>query len=402
MIAKPFQSRLELALLLCLSTSTAAQNGTQPSQSEDNGLVGWQQNPGQRGTMNILESCILTIIACTWTIHHPNVPKETPKTMLGKFLHHLKWMTLTILVPEFILAQAVDEYLWVCKTWKQMQRPNAVHGSQGGLFDMTFEEKREWSMKHFYYANMGGFRVNLLGAIKNAGGPNNVFPLTSGELIRYLAMPDPANLPPHEPEPDQPPPTVEAPISKTQIERMIKRDALAKLVAFLQISWIILSALARWHLHRSTSQLEIMTAAFATCAVLTYMIRWEKPQNVEIWTEIPNGFKDLRPLYEPHRFFNITTDLWRNKRQENRLPYFRNDTLRPFHVNRAFLPLLVFFMVLVGGLHLVAWNFSFPSDIEKKPVEIRGISVGGHPCAAFDVLLSYPRAFRLDWRPSRV
>ncbi|KAI2783457.1 hypothetical protein F4815DRAFT_442326 [Daldinia loculata] len=388
-MAKAFWFRVELALLLYLPTTISAQNGTLPSQSEDNGLVGWQRNPTHRGTMNILESCILTIIACTWTIHHPNVPRQTPNTLLGNFLHHLKWMTLTVLLPEFILAQAVDEYLWVRKTWKDLPKPKTDFNSKDGLFDMTYEEKNDWSKKHLYYANMGGFRVNLLDDAEGRGRPADIFPLTSGELIKYLAITDPPHTSEHsqhspaaEASPAEAPPA-EAPISKTQIERMVKRDALIKTIAFLQISWIILSTLARWHLHRSTSQLEIMTVAFATCAVLTYILRWDKPQNIELWTEIPNSFKDLRPLYEPQRFFNIMIDQWRNKSQKTRLPYFRNDTLRPFHVDKAFLPWLILFMVLAGSLHLVAWNFSFPSGIEKNLWRSASLASTGIPLLLF-------------------
>ncbi|KAI0385036.1 hypothetical protein F5Y04DRAFT_246708 [Hypomontagnella monticulosa] len=384
-MAKFFQFYNELALLLYLSAITTAQDSTQLSQSEDNGLVGWQHNPYQRGTMNILESCILTIIACTWSIHHPNVPEEIPKSRMGRLLSRLKWMGLTILLPEFILAQAVDELLWVLKTWKGLQESlkgpeeTPQESSQGGSqkisrdnsqqflrdlsqenagpgyrrcwFKMTSKETYNWTREHLYLANMGGLRVKLA---SDGDGRDRLLPLTSGELVQYM-VPN-----------DQPLSALKPSISNAKIQRMIKRDSLAKTVAFLQTSWTILSVLARWHLHRPTSQLEIMTVAFATCAVLTYAIRWEKPQKVELWEEIPNYHKDLRQLYQPYRFFNIMKDPWqKDASQRPRLSHFRNDTLRPFHVNRAFLPWLIFFMIIVGALHLVAWNFSFPSDVER-------------------------------------
>lgn len=31
-------------------------------------VVGWQANPGRRGTLTIIENCLFTIIACTWSV----------------------------------------------------------------------------------------------------------------------------------------------------------------------------------------------------------------------------------------------------------------------------------------------------------------------------------------------
>ncbi|KAK6958252.1 hypothetical protein Daesc_001049 [Daldinia eschscholtzii] len=432
MMVKVFKLPIKLALLLCLMTATTGQNITQPLQSEDEGLVGWQPNPAQRGTINILESCIITIIACTWTIHHPNIPSQKPKTMLGNFLHHLKWMALTVLLPEFILAQAVDEYLWVSKTWNRLKLVNAKldkdFHSQSGILDLTFEEHRGWSKKHLYYANMGGFRINLMDDARDRNATTDVFPLTSGELIQYLKMsgPRPSQPPealeatagskrlglakvsklldviklaimekipkmtrvletsepseaPELPEASETSEPVEAPISGTHVDRMVKRETLVKIIAFIQISWIILSAITRACLHRPLSQLEIMTVAFAACAIFTYLIRWNKPQNVEIWTKLPTTYKDLRELYEPHRFFNIVKGQRRNERPKDRQPYFRNDTLRPIHINRIFLPCLIIFMVLIGLLHVIAWDFSFPSDVEKIMWRVASVASAGIP-----------------------
>ncbi|KAK0726744.1 hypothetical protein B0T26DRAFT_636222, partial [Lasiosphaeria miniovina] len=252
------QPLFRLALLglaiCCLPVSISAQDPA-PSSGPDssrNNLVGWQPNPDRRGTMNILQSCLLTIIACTWTIHHPNVPKRTPETALGRFLHRARWMIATILLPEFILAQAAKR----------------IRGFD--MFRTEGKEEQEWRKQHFYYANMGGFRVNL-SSLDEVEGDNaaltRVYPLTAKELVKYLKTPSPSET--------------EPPISETEVRRRIKVDTLSKLVAFMQIAWTLFSVLTRWAIHRATSQLEIMTVAFAACAVLTYVLRWNKPQNVE-------------------------------------------------------------------------------------------------------------------------
>ncbi|KAI1467513.1 uncharacterized protein F4812DRAFT_429839 [Daldinia caldariorum] len=431
-MATVFKLPIELALLLYLSTVAIAQDRTQPSQPDDNnGLVGWQPNPTQRGTASILESCILTIVACTWTIQHPNIPKKKPATRLGRFLHHLKWMAATVLVPEFILALAIDEHLWVRNTWKELKRVNAKRSKRSRCctFALEYEENYDWKKKHLYYANMGGFRINIMGdATDSQNKPTRIFPLTGKELIRYLNIkgPGPYEPPsvlarmwskilkpvgaseasdspgvpetsktsegsgaPGEPEPSEP---VKAPISEAHIDRLVKREALAKAIALLQIFWILISAIARGCFHRPMSQLEIMTVAFAACAVATYIIRWNKPQNVEVWTDLANKHYDLRKFYEPHRFRDTMKRKSLNGPRKNRGPCFRNDTLRPYHISKLFLPILIICMVIIGSLHLIAWDFSFPSEVETIMWRVASVASAGIPLLL--LICSYaPRLF---------
>lgn len=39
-----------------------------------NTTAGWQPNPDRRGTLGIVESCLFTVFACTWSFQHLNVP----------------------------------------------------------------------------------------------------------------------------------------------------------------------------------------------------------------------------------------------------------------------------------------------------------------------------------------
>lgn len=73
-------------------------------------LQGWVASPQTRGTFDILSSCLVAIIASTWTILHLNLPgsKDSSTT---KFFRKLKWMLFTIMFPEFIFAHAMEERL---------------------------------------------------------------------------------------------------------------------------------------------------------------------------------------------------------------------------------------------------------------------------------------------------
>jgi hypothetical protein len=83
----------------------AAQNTTESSQDE---LVGWQAIPTRRGTFDIIQSCFFTILACTWTIQHLNIPSPEDKPHEIRW-RKFRWMLLTIFLPEFILAHAAVE-----------------------------------------------------------------------------------------------------------------------------------------------------------------------------------------------------------------------------------------------------------------------------------------------------
>jgi hypothetical protein len=70
--------------------------------------LGWQDGPNQRGTLTILWSCLSTVVACTWTILHLNVPGTCDKAG-RKILRKAKWMLVTVLFPEFLFSKAVCE-----------------------------------------------------------------------------------------------------------------------------------------------------------------------------------------------------------------------------------------------------------------------------------------------------
>ena len=95
----------------------------QPTCTTPETPVNFVASAGVRGTFDILWSCVFTILACTWTIQHLNIPeqrdrsKETSKRRgapvwydavwaIKRFWTGFKWMIATILAPEMILGKA--------------------------------------------------------------------------------------------------------------------------------------------------------------------------------------------------------------------------------------------------------------------------------------------------------
>lgn len=73
---------------------------------------------GQRSTLNIIWSCLATILACTWASVHMNVPpaSDTDWKILRR---RLKIMVYMLLLPELIIYWASKQWYCARKTAKK-------------------------------------------------------------------------------------------------------------------------------------------------------------------------------------------------------------------------------------------------------------------------------------------
>jgi hypothetical protein len=97
-----------LALYIILIFFASAVQSALNGKLSEEPLVGWQPNPDRRGALSILKSCILTIIAYTWSIQHLNVPAPSGSrsTRLRRKIRHA---LMTIFLPEVVLPHAIVE-----------------------------------------------------------------------------------------------------------------------------------------------------------------------------------------------------------------------------------------------------------------------------------------------------
>jgi hypothetical protein len=123
-------------------------------------IRGWVPQPNGRGTFDLLVSCGVTIFLCGWSSICVNVPAVDP----GRWdIFWDKWhmFCLSILGPEFVFMLALGQYM----------RANA---SIKLYHDKGF---RDWTIKHGFYADMGGF------VLKPRGWKQ--FPINAKQLL-YL------------------------------------------------------------------------------------------------------------------------------------------------------------------------------------------------------------------------
>jgi hypothetical protein len=74
--------------------------------------------------------------------------------------------------------------------------------------------------------------------------------------------------------------TVQIGITRKEIESLGAGDAFGKVITVFQTTWFVAQCIGRWASRLPTTELEIMTLAFAVLVLINYMIWWHKPLNV--------------------------------------------------------------------------------------------------------------------------
>lgn len=84
------------------------------SNPSDSILEGWRSSPRERGTIDIIWSCISTVFLCLWSMLHLNVPgpHDTFSTI---FWRKSRWLLLGILAPEVPM-------MFACGQWSSAKR----------------------------------------------------------------------------------------------------------------------------------------------------------------------------------------------------------------------------------------------------------------------------------------
>lgn len=284
--------------------------------------VGWVSSPDcGRGTLDLLQSCMFTIFFATYTSLHLNIPNDgdgTRRVMWTRFC----WMTATTLAPEVCMCVAVTQYLEARIVLRDLDELYYYWG---------YREGHGWKMVHAYYFNMKGFifkphkgRFRIL-KMKHLPG------VVAADLLPLITK------------------------TEEMIKDYSKNDHLAKLLALVQAFWFLIQTFARMKEHLPTSPLEISTVAYIACTFFSYLLWWNKPQDVTVSTPVDHRFERFfhkRPhSHSPQR--GIKSQL-PNKNRPYRL---RDKVILGFTFQ--------FIATLFGGLHCLAWNYEFPTHEER-------------------------------------
>lgn len=235
-----------------------------------------------------------------------------------------------------------------------------------------------WTTSHKYYTSMGGF---CLVRRSRKGDSQDDFQAPIGtdidtEILGYLAPKAMYQLLYSKRIGLQALPSADDICDKG------KADGVIKAFALLQIVWVLIQSIARAIQHLPLTTLEITTLAYIPCAVFLFYLWWDKPYDVSVptmldvsafvsatsfwnqlsWQEVVsndhNSSQNHRPEGERHP---ITITRYQTYRMTRECWAALRSTLAP--INRLGL-LSSSVLLIVGGIHLAAWNFSFPSTYE--------------------------------------
>jgi hypothetical protein len=223
-------------------------------------------------------------------------------------------------------------------------------------------------------------------------------------------------------------------ISKEEIKDKSKGDALAKGLVLIQTTWFLLQCVARGVQHLSLTELELATAAFAVLNIVTYVLWWDKPLNVECPVQVrkkhvcgqggggevargeqETGQGESRErsgalaggMRERMTFASRVRDWWSRfwhwwsrinvweavetvfvvvfgpfgsmiDEDEDDDTFFAGKNEDEYQHGKALSGALVISMVF-GGIHCIGWLLSFPSHTEQHLWRISSVAITGIP-----------------------
>jgi hypothetical protein len=140
--------------LLPQASASFQPNCTIPSET-----VNFVSSSNVRGTLDILWSCLLTIILCTWTVQHLNIPEESPesttwaqvlKQILKTSWTNIKWNLVALISPEAAVGKAYQDLMMARRSVREMA-------------ELARIDDVPWTMVHAQHANLGGFKFKAQG-----------------------------------------------------------------------------------------------------------------------------------------------------------------------------------------------------------------------------------------------
>ena len=434
-----------LFIIFCLPRLVHAYNSfkTNCTLPSDTPAFNFVSSPNVRGTLDIAWSCLFTIISCTWTIQHPNIPWQRehfrPGALnwltwkLSNYFVFLWWFLGTIIAPEYLLTKYLDDYIQAKRGAKKFAQ-------------LASDDNVEWTPSHHQFARMGGFVMRTHVASfstqysdKSVQTEKKSHENSDGAIVQTISpFPSQADkerdFANHESSASSVPMQKEAPqahqkintkptytpnggwkskrpnpfylqprdilmlrregvlsrlpdITEEEIQDRSKADGLMRTIAMIQICWLFIQVITRWSANIAVTQLEVSTVAFAICAIIIYVLSWEKPKGVNIPITIlkihDNGEK-------AHSLLSATlgTKLYISVHQERTMDFTLPETeATPWGLGIT--------GVIFGGIHLAAWDFIFPTQIESILWRVAAIYC---TCAPIVVLLNWSRKLNLYWR----
>lgn len=313
--------------------------------------------PNVRGSLQIVWTCLFTLIVCVYQVLHLSIPDEddlsayTPRwrQSFSKFLKAIdwrsfKWAVVAVIAPEAILTSSAIEFY---EAWTRLRKIRE---------HVDEKHKNQWTLTHMFYANLGGFVVKR---------EEDLGPLTIKALVDGIKDGTFAEM---------------APISKHAIDDWSKENLFTKSIAVLQIVYFFMEFFVRVYLDQAVSQLELGVVSIAFYSLFSYGFLFSAPKGVETRTSIEkararmperqtrSGLRGLVSRAMSYVSSSTSTNEAPSQGPRARLAHWATNhsfanTIRSQH-QRSGLVLFILTSIPLGAGHLAGWNIEFPTDID--------------------------------------
>ena len=361
-------------------------------------VQGWVSTNCGRGTIDIIWSCLATILICSWTVLHLDVP--TPEqtdwnTIRTKALS----MIVIVILPESLITASVRNFVGARNESLVLRRLGVKHRT----------------LTHGFFLDMGGF------VLRSPHG--DLATLTQPDLCKFAdagGMNDRQRHEEHIFEPrgdsssdlDLASACLRADwlhelrnIDERAIKKVARSDGFAKLFACGQAMWLFTQVISRAVQDLTISQLELATLGFVAFALVSYGVWWKKPQDctgpIIIQCASQESFEVIQRVLN-HQTISIThvkQDGGHEIKEATDYkggisgvfnafrPLFRTHWPQPtIDVMSIALSGIILFLgisCILGAIHLIAWNFYFPTEIERWLWRVSALALIVLPCFWF-------------------
>ncbi|ERF77102.1 hypothetical protein EPUS_08669 [Endocarpon pusillum Z07020] len=325
------------------------------------GLQGWTSSPDGRGTLDIFWACLVTVFLSTWSAICLNVPEPNDTTWTR--IRRKMWITIiSLLGPECLLGYALGEW--------QSARASVAEFKQ-------LRQDDEWTLKHAFFAIMGGFVLRTSDDVRFFLDEKQILWLLQRQAISTAQFEKSFLLD-----------------SKTISDRN-NSDTFIRLIAVGQALWFCINIIARASQGLAVTTLEITVIGIIVDSILVYYFWKDKSADVEsievISINITLGELILleedeaartRPYFRTPLdfvsrsiwYFNLIYQYlintlkslrphaWQRSKKKSLGRRSDNDVLP---VTGVTMVIGVFFGLTFMGINFIAWNFHFPTPIER-------------------------------------
>lgn len=371
------------------------------------------QGPNTRGSLQIVWSCLATLIACTYTVLHLNVPEQLDgrdgasekyleswwkgtnpsliRTALDMTSMVYPWRRKGRMGKEF--AQTVSTLQPLATDEPNVTRQDfskrigadmrwwakALGGNVSWMaitvmapeyhaflavaeLDSAMKWKSEferlprcchpasgWTLTHMFFTQIGGFAIRY----DTSRRPRDITHLTAQSLFKLIHR-DPGRLS-----------TKAFPTAEDILDRS-KSDMLAKGLVVLQLTWFVVNCFTRLAKRMHTTQLQMSIAGIALCSLATFAVLFGKPRSVTTTTvlmsfdgQVPSDVLDIVASDDQYRHDSKRTI------SNSISPPLPDDTRRSLKIVRLLGALMPLGAMVLGAFHLAAWDCAFPSSADK-------------------------------------